>query len=370
VLAYDEFAARVVIRGGRKHSPPWGWESPDTPWSDHHEAQTRIWFHGQRINAHIGDVGPAVQTAARSNGFHPVHDYFEALVWDGVPRLDRWLIDYCGAEDTPYHRAIAPCYLISGVARIYEPGCKADHMIVLEHDQGKLKSEFLRTLCPNSEWFTDTLSHIKSKDAALETAGVFMVEIAEMEPLLRPSSSAAKAFVTRRFERVRPPWGTHPVRRGRQFIFAGTINPPTTGYFRDPTGSRRYWPVRCGHMLDVKGIEAARDRIWAEAVHRYKAKEKWWLSPELEHLAEEEQDLRYRPDVWHDPVCDWIGNRLEVAVAEVLEEALGFSPQSWTVGAERRVGAILTRLKFRKDRPRKDGERHRIYRRDQPPAKE
>jgi hypothetical protein len=371
VLGYDEFAGQVVIRGGPRHSPPWSFSSPDTPWSDYHEAQTRIWFHSQLIDARAGDVGRAVQTAARDNTFHPVRDYFGSLVWDGVPRLDDWLITYCHAtdiSDNKYLRAIGPRYLISGVARIFDPGCKADYMIILEHDQGKQKSEFLRALCPRPEWFTDSLSHIKSKDAALETAGVFMVEVAEMEPLLRPSSSAAKAFVTRRFERVRPPWGTHPVRRGRQFIFSGTVNPPETGYFRDPTGSRRYWPVKCGRVLDIQGIEAVRDQLWAEAVFRFKAKEKWWLPPELEPLAEAEQDQRYHADPWHETVRTWVSDRPDVTVTAVLEQALGFPPQSWTVGAERRVGAILTRLKFKKTRPYDAaGERHRIYHRDSPP---
>jgi predicted P-loop ATPase len=242
-------------------------------------------------------------------------------------------------------------------------------MIILEHDQGKQKSEFLRALCPHPEWFTDSLSHIKSKDAALETAGVFLIEVAEMEPLLRASSSAVKAFITRRFERFRPPWGTHPIRRGRQFIFAGTINPPTTGYFLDPTGSRRFWPVLCGEMLDIEGIAAVRAQLWAEAVHRYKAGAKWWLeTSELEALAEAEQDLRYRPDAWHEKVSKWVSGRFDVTVNKVLEEALGFPSKTWTVGAERRVGKILTRLKFEKTRPyNADGERHRVYHRDLPP---
>jgi predicted P-loop ATPase len=115
-------------------------------------------------------------------------------------------------------------------------------------------------------------------------------------------------------------------------------------------------------MLDIKGIEAVRDQLWAEAVFRYKRRNPWWLeTPELELLATAEQDQRYHADAWHDTVSMWIGNRTEVTVAEVLEQALGFPSQSWSVGAERRVGTILTRLKFYKDRPRKDGERHRIY---------
>jgi predicted P-loop ATPase len=141
VLAYDEFNACVVIR----QRPPWGQEEPDTPWTDHHESLARVWFQNQKINASAGDVGRAVQAVAKHNPFHPVRTFFENLVWDGVPRLDTWLMDYFHAEDSAYIRAIAPRYLISGVARIYQPGCKVDHVPIFEGPQGRLKSEALRT---------------------------------------------------------------------------------------------------------------------------------------------------------------------------------------------------------------------------------
>ena len=142
VLGYNEFAARVVIR----KRPSWGTEPPDSPWTDHHDSLVRVWFQTEGINPAAGDVGRAVQAAARHNPFHPVRTYFEALVWDGVPRLDTWLVAYFHAEDSLYLRAIGPRYLISAVARIYRPGCKVDHTLVLEGPQGKQKSEALRTL--------------------------------------------------------------------------------------------------------------------------------------------------------------------------------------------------------------------------------
>jgi hypothetical protein len=84
VLAYDEFNVRVVIR----KRPPWGEEKPDAHWTDHHESQTRVWFQQQDIKANLGDVGRAIQAAARNNLIHPVREYLDALVWDGEPRLD------------------------------------------------------------------------------------------------------------------------------------------------------------------------------------------------------------------------------------------------------------------------------------------
>jgi predicted P-loop ATPase len=246
VLAYDEFANRVVIR----KRPPWGEEKPDAHWSDHHESQTRVWFQQQDIKADLGDVGRAVQAAARNNLIHPVREYLDALVWDEEPRLDTWFVTYFHAKDSKYIRAIGPRWPISAVARIYAPGCQADYTPIFEGPQGKLKSRALRTLAVREAWFSDRLSHMATKDAAIETAGVWIFELAELDPLMRASSSTAKAFLTRPYDRFRPPNGKHTINLPRQCVFAATINPPVGGYLKDPTGARRFWPVACRGMID------------------------------------------------------------------------------------------------------------------------
>ena len=101
VLAYDEFSARVVIR----KRLPWGEEAPGAQWTDHHESLTRVWFQREDIEAGQGDVGRAVQAVARSNPIHPVREYLDALVWDGTPRLDTWLVTYFHADGLRCERA-------------------------------------------------------------------------------------------------------------------------------------------------------------------------------------------------------------------------------------------------------------------------
>jgi predicted P-loop ATPase len=370
VLAFDEFNARVVI----KKSPPWGGVKldTDTPWTDHYDSLTRVWFQQQNINAAAGDVGRGVQAAAKHNAFHPVRGYFNGLLWDGVPRLDTWLIDYLHADDSSYVRAIGPRFLISGVARIYQPGCKVDHMLVLEGPQGKLKSEALRALAVKDAWFTDRLSNVTSKDAAQEMAGVWLIEIAELDALARSSASAKKAFLTRRSDRFRPPFGKHLINLPRQCVFAGTINPPATGYLTDPTGARRFWPVACERTIDREGLERNRDQLWAEAVVRFKAGEKWWLeTTELEALATAEQQARFIVDAWEAPIRKWLGRRriTNVSNTEVLCRALGFASQDCTQSAQNRVAKILTHLGFIKYRPRTKGRRKRRYRLSPEPKK-
>jgi putative DNA primase/helicase len=364
VLGFNEFTAQVVIR----QRPPWGEEALDTPWNDHHETLTRRWFQTEDINATLGDVGRAVQAAARANSFHPVRDYFDGLVWDGTPRLDRWLVTYFHADDTPYVRAIGPRWLMSSVARIYRPGCQVDHTLVLEGPQGRLKSQALRTLPKNQSWFTDRLSHIGSKDAAIEITGIQIVELAEMDALTKAASSTSKAYLTRQHDRFRPPYGKHPINLRRQCVFAATINPPTGGYLKDPTGARRFWPVACHGMIDCDALERDRDQLWAEAVARYRASAKWWLeSPELEALATTEQRLRYRSDPWREIVERWICRRNDVSIPQVLKDSLKIPPREQTQRAENRVASILTSLGFTKYRPRRNGKRPYRYCRENAP---
>jgi predicted P-loop ATPase len=354
VLAFDEFHLRVIIR----KRPPWGDEPPDAPLVDHHETLIRTWFEGEDIIAAQDKIGRAVQAAARYNRLHPVKDYLNGLTWDGTPRIDKWLIDYLGAPDTPYTRAIGPRSLISAVARIYKPGCKVDTMPVLEGPQGRKKS---MALCMLSEpWFTDQLSALTAKDAKLEMAGVWLIEVAEMEAINRATVGTSKCFLSSPSDRFRPPYGKHVIVVPRQSILVGTVNPETVsgelvGYLKDPTGSRRIWPFSCG-VLDIDALVRDRDQLWAEAIVRFNAGEPWWLeTPELEALANAEQALRFKADAWEAPVKEWLGDRTDTSIREILE-FLGLS-QKPNSTAGLRIQKILTqRLGFRKYRPRKGGK--------------
>ncbi len=364
VLAYDVFSARVIIRS----CLPWGDEAPGTHWEDRHETLTRIWFQQEDLDAGLGDIGRAVQTVARDNPVHPVREYLDSLVWDGTPRLDTWLVTHLHAEDSAYIRAVGLRFLVSAVARVYDPGCQVDHMLVLEGPQGRKKSQSLRTLAVRDEWFSDRLSHIASKDAAIEVvAGVWLFEIAEMDALVRAASSTAKGFLTRPRDRFRPPYGKHTANLPRQCVFAGTINPPVGGYLKDPTGGRRFWPVVCNGTINCNRIERDRDQLWAEAAHRFRAGQKWWLeTPELEALATAEQAARYMADIWTQPIKRWLGeHRADVSVAEVLEGALGIKPPDQSHSAQIRVVNILTAMGFARYLGREGTRRQKRYRRNE-----
>ena len=357
VLAYDEFAERVITR----RSPPWS-DRTIEQWADDHDTRACVWFQDQGIPVTVGVVGRGIQTIARENPVHPVRDYLNALRWDGTPRLDRFLTRYFGVEDSPYVRAVGSRFPISAVARVFEPGCQADHMLILEGPQGILKSSALRALA--DPWFTDRISRLGGKDSSMEVAGVWLIEMSELDALTTATTSAIKSFVTRQHERFRPPYGKHVINRRRQCIFAGSIN-PRGGYLKDATGARRFWPVTCG-VIDLKALVRDRDQLWAEAVVRFKAHDPWWLeTPELRALATAEQEARFEADAWMEKVNDWLVGRNDVSVGEVLVGALGIPQESWSQTAQNRVVNILVEKGFKKFRPGKAGQsRSPRYRRE------
>src|SRR5262249_2451934 len=154
-------------------------------------------------------------------------------------RLDDWLTLYCGAEPDDYMHAVGRCWMISGVARAYEPGCQADAVLIFEGEQGAGKSSALAIL--GGPFYSDDIAELGTRDAAMCTHGIWIVELAELDAMGRAEISRIKAFLSRRTDRFRPPYGHHVIEAPRQCIFAGTVNLNT--YLKDETGGRRFWPV-------------------------------------------------------------------------------------------------------------------------------
>ncbi|MDA8229701.1 MAG: virulence-associated E family protein, partial [Magnetospirillum sp.] len=316
---------------------------------------------------------------------HPVREYLQSLRWDGVPRLETWAITYLGAADTRLNRAFGSLWMISGIARIMRPGAKADHMLILEGAQGAKKSTALKVLA-GSDWFTDELAEIGSKDAAQQMRGVWIIEIAELDALGRADVSRIKSFLSRTNDRYRPPYERYVVDVPRQCVFAGSVNPDT--YLRDETGNRRFWPIRCGR-IDIDALRRDRDQLWAEAMAMYAQGAIWWLAdPELIALANAEQEERYQADAWDALIDrwlafdkrrvnygygawdDWRDEEVErdhpladVSVGEILHQAIGIEPGRWTRGDQMRVGAYLKARSWERYQCRAGGLREWRHRR-------
>ena len=286
-------------------------------------------------------VAQAIELVASANTFHPIKDYLEPLRWDGVERLDFWLTDCLGVERTEYAQAVGRLFLIAMVARIYEPGCQSDYMLILEGPQGRKKSSCCRALA--GEWFSDNLpENVSSKDAALHLRGKWLVEVAELHTFNRSETAALKAFITRREDIFRPPYGHKEVYRPRQNLFIGTTNRKV--YLQDPTGARRFWPVLTTE-IDLELLTSQRDQLFAEALVRYRRGEKWWPDPdfEAEHMAPE-QDARFEGDVWEEQISGYLSCSRRTTVLSVAMNALSFAKHDVGTAEQRRIAAILEQL--------------------------
>lgn len=338
-IAYDEFASRIVLR-----RPPPLDQDLGGEWTQAHDLLALKWIQGKGVMVKLRDVEEAVQAVAIQNRFHPVRDWLDGLKWDGIERVRDWLTLYLGVEAGDYVRAVGERWLVSAVARVYRPGCKADCVLVLEGPQGVGKSTALKSLA--GEWFTDEVHELGSKDAALQIRGVLVVELAELRQLRRADTEAIKSFVSRTVDRFRPPYGRRVEAFPRQCVFAGTGN--DGAYLGDETGGRRFWPVRCG-KIHLAELQRDREQLWAEAVHKYKAGVPWWMeTEELQAAADLEQRDRFNEDAWHELIVCWLEReRIEsVSVAEVLERCIKKDKGLWGQADRNRVGKVLKFLRW------------------------
>jgi putative DNA primase/helicase len=270
-------------------------------------------------------------------------------MWDGVPRIDTLLSAYASADDTPLHRQMSRKWRLSAIARVMEPGCKVDTMLILVGMQGAMKSSFFSALCHDKEWFSDTTLDIGDKDAFMALAGVWIYEIGELSALQGREAEPVKAFLTSRTDRFRPPYGRNIVHRDRQGVFVGSTN--ASEFLDDPTGARRFWPVRAG-AVDLEGVKRDHVQLWAEAMEVYQTgKERWWFTAEEEKHLNTVRDEYQRADSWQEAIVDWLSGQMGgVTIREVLSEALHLDLREQTKAATMRAAAIVAGSGWRKRR--------------------
>jgi hypothetical protein len=261
----------------------------------------------------------AIDKHARDRAFHPVRNYLDGLRWDGEPRLAIWLARCFDSVQSKYTAEIGKMFLISMVARIFKPGCKVDHMLILEGKQGKRKSTACQILA--GDYFTDQLPDITNKEAFQHLRGKWLIEVAELQAYSRAAVDHFKAFLVRDTERYRPPWGRNEVHEQRQCCFIGTTN--KAFYLKDPSGNRRFWPLKTGE-IDLNWLRANRDQLFAEAVKLYRDDVQWWPDENFEEeTIRPEQDARYQTDVWEGPIKIYLDRLGEPKETTILNVAIG-----------------------------------------------
>jgi len=296
----------------------------------------------------------AVIVVAHKRHYHPIRNYLQSLVWDQIPRLNNWLTVFGHAIDTSYTRAIARKTLCAAVKRVMEPGCKWDHVLIIEGDQGIGKSTACRILGRN--WGGDMNLDPHAKDAIHMMLSKWVIELSEMTALRWHDANSLKSFITREKDTVRLSYERHAKDFPRQSIFIGTVNPEHVGYLNDITGNRRYWITRFNGPVDLKGLENNCDQLWAEAFQCYK-NEMLYLVGEAEQLQVLEAQARMPEDPMRQNVVRWVKENPEVneVTTEEILEYVGVPMKSVTRADQSRVAAALVGLRWDKKISREGG---------------
>lgn len=339
-FAYDQMSRTVMIGraiGGNHH------ERRAATDVDITDLQRWLQIDGNvRISKET--IGQAMERRAAASSYHPIRDHLLSLRWDGKPRLQTGLSRYLGAELGPYSAGIGMMFMVSMVARIFKPGCKVDHMLVLEGGQGTMKSTACRVLA-GAAYFSDNLPDLANKDSSQHLRGKWLIEVAEMHTFDRAQTALLKSFLTRQEERYRPSYGRLEVFEQRQCVFIGTTNKET--YLHDETGARRFWPVRTG-TIDIAALRRDRDQLLAEAVVKYNDGTEWWPDQafERDHIKPQ-QDDRYEADAWEDRVREYVSPLVRTTIDEVAR-AIGIEAPKIGTSDQRRLASILAILGWKR----------------------
>lgn len=320
-----------------------------------------------RVGADLAAQG--IEAAARQQCFNPLQDYLKPIEWDGTQRIGTWLARYLGVEPSDYAAAVGRWWLMSAVARAFKPGCKADHILVLEGAQGAGKSSAAAIL--GGSWYLGKLPPLRDYDkAAHALSGAWVIELGELDAFRGAASSQVKDFLTLSIDRYREPYARYHVTRPRSCVFIGTTN--DAHYLRDATGARRFWPVRVG-SVDLEALAADRDQLWAEARVAFEDGAVWWpTSADGKLFGEltEQQEDRHEGDAWEPIITEWLDGsdhgpggeaRDGVTSGDVLKGALNMLQKDWTREAQSRVGAVMHRLGWERKRPRIRGVKTYVY---------
>lgn len=359
ILTHDPRLAGCIALNEMEHSIiarkdlPWRKVKGTSQWVDADDAALRLYLEQVYGISSKDKVYDAVNVVATRSGFHPVRDYLDGCTWDGVPRVDTLLIDYLGAEDCEYTRAVTRKTLTAAVARIYRPGIKFDYMLTLQGRQGIGKSALIAKL--GGAWYSDSFITLQGKDAYEQVQGVWLIEVGELAGMRKAEAETIKLFISKQADRFRPAYGRRIQEYPRQCIFIGTTN--ETQFLRDATGNRRFWVVGTPgeptkNIWDDLTPDEVR-QIWAEAVEIYKNGETLLLPRHLETVAREIQESyeeenprtglvadyldRKLPEGWDDLDLytrrQWLETdsegtveRRTVCALEIWAEALGGSP--------------------------------------------
>lgn len=274
---------------------------------------------------------------------NPIKDWLKDLKWDGFHRIDSWLHLYTGCELNQYTSKVGIILLCGAVNRIMNPGSKFDYMVILEGEQGIMKSTLFEVL--GGDYYISLSFGHHEKEIVENIQGAWFIEIADMNGFKKQEIEWLRAFLTRKADRCRLPYARASQDFNRQNIFVATTNPSGDNeYLKDDTGNRRFLPILCGKM-NINGLRDMRDQLFAEAYIRYKD-EVLYLTGEAETIAKQEQYNREEADIWFQPIRTWVELKPITKTADILSNCLHIDINKASQYDKVRIGKVMKKLKW------------------------
>lgn len=377
-FAFDEFKCRKIVM----RNLPWRKVTNDSRYLKDEDEQNLIIYLSSRYGIlNRANTKEVLDTHIAAKAFHPIRDYLNKLNWDGTDRLETMLIDYLGANDTPYIRAVTRKTLVAAIARVMNPGCKFDYVLTLVGEEGKGKSTLFAQL--GQQWFSDSFNfgmlQGQGNKAYEQLAGAWIIEVGELVGLRKAEAEAVKSFISKREDTYRISYGRNLSTFQRQNIFVASTN--IKPFLKEANGHRRWWPVEIEQQSPAKDVftdlsKQEIDQLWAEAAELYRAGETLFLDKQMEDEARNvqkshtEQDDRigaieqyldrllpvnwnemglYERRAWlqnEDPLSsEGIVERAQVCVAEIWCELLGGSSKDMTTVNTKPLHQIMQSMK-------------------------
>lgn len=347
-LTYDTFLDRCFC----SRRP---WNNAGGPWTDHDSIQLACWL--QRHSIEVGhDIAHASVLAAAPQVNCAV-DWVQGLEWDGEPRLDTWLQTYMkvrtlrdGQDLTNYVSAVGTAWMVGAIARLLVPGCQMDFALIFYGDEGVGKTSALRML--SNGWYTDSIRDITSQFAPVLLAGKWIVEFAELEGWGKADRRQLRAFISRRTDSFRAPYGRTVQDIDRTCVFTGTTN--EKHHIEEGSEDRRLWPVECAAPIDLEALDRDKNQLWAEARDRYEGGARPVLRDKLSvQLASAERGAYRHTDPWLPIITKHLAqtqvfdyDETPVTITDILTNAIGADKHRQTRADAMRVANCLKLIGF------------------------